>query len=329
MGSRSGNGTEVLRLGDPERPGYEACTGCSLCRLPCPVWRQTGDPLLTLEGRALALQGGAPPEELADSLAACVVCGACEPACPENIDTVGMTLDLRALLGPRKRPASSGPSVRPADDSSTVRFLPGAALRADETAFAATVRILGVPVAADDGTDLVREIESGHFPAPGRQAAFVQSLAGARELVVAEGLLHRSLRKWLPGVSVTGLGEALLKRPAVGRALRPTDLYVIETRGYHADFARLVNVYTRLREETGCSMNLDLQRIAIPTGAAGLKDIRGKAAVDPEAQARWMLEGRKVDRIVVECVEDRTAFRKASRIPVVHVSELATGGGLS
>ncbi|HEX9188411.1 MAG TPA: (Fe-S)-binding protein, partial [Vicinamibacteria bacterium] len=83
------------------RPGHEACTGCALCLLPCPVWWETGDPLLTPMGRARALQGGASAEALGPSLEACVLCGACEPICPERIDTIGMTLSLRRQLAAR------------------------------------------------------------------------------------------------------------------------------------------------------------------------------------------------------------------------------------
>ena len=51
-------------------------------------------------------------------------------------------------------------------------------------------------------------------------------------------------------------------------------------------------------------MNLDLQRIAIPAIGPGA-----------EAQARWILEGRTVERIVVEDLNDRVAFAFSGRKP--------------
>src|SRR3954463_1005882 len=81
-----------------ERKGHASCSGCSLCLLVCPVWRKTHDPRMTPEGRAKALQHGASPADIAASVQSCTLCGACEPVCPEEIDLVGMTLDLRTRL---------------------------------------------------------------------------------------------------------------------------------------------------------------------------------------------------------------------------------------
>ena len=66
--------------------------------------------------------------------------------------------------------------------------------------------------------------------------------------------------------------------------------------------------YDDLRKETGCAMNLDLQRIAIP-------------ACD-EAEARWMLKGRRPARIVVENPADRDILRRVADVPVLHLAEL-------
>ena len=152
---------------------------------------------------------------------------------------------------------------------------------------------------------------------PDRQKQFLHSLAGP-ELIVAEGILHRPLRSW--GYKVVGLGEALLgKRPA----LRSTDLYVIETRGYHADFLRLVQFYDELRNRVGCEMNLDLQRAAIATGAASLQSRTGMDCINAAEQARWILEGCTVERIVVECVDDIEPFEGVTDLPIVHLAEVA------
>src|SRR3954466_8279870 len=90
------------------RKDHAACSGCSLCLLVCPVWRRTHDPRMTPEGRAKALQHGATPQDLALSVASCELCGACEPVCPENIDLVGMTLDLRTRLADSQAVQATG-----------------------------------------------------------------------------------------------------------------------------------------------------------------------------------------------------------------------------
>ena len=57
----------------PPRSDHAACSGCSLCLLVCPVWRQTHDPRMTPEGRAKALQNGATAAEIAASVQSCTL----------------------------------------------------------------------------------------------------------------------------------------------------------------------------------------------------------------------------------------------------------------
>jgi len=287
---------------------YRACTGCGICVLPCPVWQQTRDLSLTLAGRALALQGGATAGELRESLEACVTCGACEPVCPEEIDTVGMTLELR----------KAAPLFLPelhAKNGQKGSFLPGDSLRKHRLCDVVLERLTVSPV---DGSDIAAAIEAGRPIAPDRLTQFLESLTGT-ELIADDGILHRPLRSW--GFTVIGLGEALLRRRP---ALHATDLYVIETRGYHADFPRLVRFYDELRQRVGCEMNLDLQRAAIATGAASLQHRTGRGQVEAAEQARWILEGRDVKRVVVECVDDIEPFAQITDVPVVHLAEVTS-----
>ena len=287
---------------------YRACSGCGICVLPCPVWRDTRDLSLTLAGRALALQGGATVADLRQSLDACVTCGACEPVCPEEIDTVGMTLELR-----KSNPLDLPELNR--INGQRGSFLPGNSLRRHRL-YEVVLQRLGVsPV---DLSDIAAALEAGRPISPARQKQCLDSLVGT-ELIVADGILHRPLRSW--GYKVVGLGEALLRK---GLALRPTDLYVIETRGYHADFRRLVRFYDELRKRLGCEMNLDLQRAAMATGAASLQRRTGMTGIDVAEQARWILEGRTVERIVVECVDDMGPFEEVTDVPVVHLAEVAS-----
>ena len=50
------------------------------------------------QGIAKALQMDVAPAALVDAVDACTLCGACEPACPEVLPLVELTLDLRRRL---------------------------------------------------------------------------------------------------------------------------------------------------------------------------------------------------------------------------------------
>jgi len=324
-----------LANGTPSTPrDYSACSGCNLCLLVCPVWRRTHDFALTPHGRAKALQSGATAGDIAASVQSCTLCAACEPVCPEEIPLVAMTLELRRRL---PRPAAMAdllagiekrvsPSAVPARNSSTV-LLPGPALR-DRAPALARVRALlqesgATEIGADDGADIALALEAGAAIARGRLDQFLRPLHGVRKIVIADGLLLRHLRPLLPGSKIVGLGEALSGLAAVRSALRADDLYVIEARAFHADYQRLVRYYDSLRAAAGCSFNLDLQRIAIPATARSLPQRLGLEAVDDGVQLRWILQGRKVARIVAESMEDRAAFEAVSALPVVHLADLA------
>ncbi len=290
---------------------YAACSGCSLCLLVCPAWRATRDPRISPEGRAKGLQAGAAPEELAASAQACTLCGSCEPVCPEKIDLVGMTLALRRALPETPqlqalRVRMSEAHARPVPVvAAKVAVLAGPALRARPEALASVLALLGADPCDDTGEDIAMALDAGALiPAP-RLERFLAQLRGARAVVVEDGLWMRHLRSWLPGKRLAGLGEALTALGPVRGGLRATDMYVIEPRSYHAGYQRLVGHYDRLRVERGCATNLDLQRIAIPAAEAG-----------------WILKGRRVERVVVERMEDAAPFG-AHGHPVVHVAELA------
>lgn len=297
---------------------HSHCSGCSLCLLACPVWRQTRDIRLTPHGRAKALQHGASAQDLAASVAQCTLCGACEPACPEGIPLVDLVLDLRldaplAAAAPAPR-ASNGAKL-----SGSI-LLPGRALQGERLRRVAA--LLGCTVAEDDGLDIALGLETGVRVAPARVKAFLAGFDGTILLVVAEGLLLRRLREWLPDVDAVGLGAALSAHAGVRGKLRDTDLYVIETRAYHAEHAKLVRHYDALRAATGLATNLDLQRLAVPTTAQALQRELGLPAIDAAAQARWILEGRTFDRVVVEDAADCAVFAAVTDKPVVHVADL-------
>lgn len=316
---------------------HAACSGCSLCLLVCPVWRRSRDIGLTPLGRAKALQYGAAAADIAASVQSCTLCAACEPVCPEEIGLVAMTLDLRRQLvqpatAQSLRSRMDGQAARPPAQplSALMALLPGEALRARPATLARAAALLGgerdLAVAGDDGADIALALEAG-LPVPAqRLERFLQPLRRLKKILVADGLLLRQLRTWLPGAQVTSLGAALSGLPAVRRALRANDLYVIEPHAYHADYQRLVRHYDALRSSAGCAVNLDLQRIAIPAAARSLPQRLGLQQADDGMQTRWILQGLDVARIVVECVEDGAAFERVSKLPVVHLADLADDG---
>lgn len=316
---------------------YAACSGCSLCLLVCPMWRSYRDPRFSAEAVAKGLQCGASASDLALPLEACSLCGACDPVCPEGIDLPGLIMDLRKKLpwqemAPALRPAvldelyarlRQGAETAAAESvasRSAPLLLPGPALRAVPALLAKIQALLGLVIVADDGADIALALEAGVEIPQARLQRFLDTLRG-HSIVAADGLLLRQLRRWLPGAQRMGLGAALSTRTAVRSNLLASDLYVIEPRACHADYERMVAYYDRLQRETGCSLSLDLQRIAVPALAQGLSQKLGVKPGD-DAPAKWILQGRKPARIVVESLADLAAFERVCDLPVVHLAEL-------
>ena len=308
---------------------YSACSGCSLCLLVCPVWRGTRDITQTPHGRSKALQNGVGVKDIADSIDSCTLCMACEPVCPENIALTPMLLGLRRELAGLEpnRFADALPVTRPASvphASTSARLLLSAACFADGQLPSKIQTMLkgAIAMCEDDGADIALALEAGAEISPARLAEFLAPLRNAERVIVADGLLLRQLRLWRPTLKMQSLGEALSMVPAVRNALRNSDLYVIEPRAYHSDYERLVKYYSVLRNKIGCEFNLDLQRIAIPATAQSLPQRFGKTAADDDAQARWLLQGRKIKRIVVESPADGAALGRVTDVPIVHLADV-------
>lgn len=314
--------------------GYEKCNSCGLCTLPCPIWQQSNDTLLTFAGRARALQGGAKIEEIKNSVEACILCGSCEAACPMGIRTVDITLKLRAAIN-RKNEEMATQRYNAQTLTETTLLLPNAALLADKKTLKLTTSLLNIPLAQDNGQDLLlfllKKFETGLLPEAEMLEGFLRRLIRLRQVVIADGLFKCYTRALIPELhtDIISLGEALLRLPAIKNALKPTDLYIIEARSYNIDFKWCMPFYTKISKQTGCRMNLDLQRIAIPTGGCINTETGNEFRPKSTGQIRWILEGQSFDRIVVESVEDIELFKKSvENIPVIHVAELAEKNAL-
>ncbi len=287
--------------------------------------------MVTPRGILRALQGDARAEDLQDTLFDCSMCGACEPVCPLDIDIMGTFRELRGAV------VSSGeqPATLPPPRSKTIAvqakrvLVPGPTLARNQALRNRVVKLLGtsaaLSVSEDDGHDLALALETGAAIDTARVKEFLAPLRPARELIVVEGILHRFLHRQLPRVRVVGLAEALLRVDGVRRSLGPGDFLALDARSFHSDHARNLVRFDQLQRDTGCQMNLDLQRLAIPTTAdatVGNQDTR-KATV--ATAIRWMLQGRTIDRIVTESPLDVEAFQAHTELPVVHLAELSCG----
>jgi len=315
------------------QPGFDACSGCSLCLLSCPVWRAERDIRFTPHGRAKALQNGVALPALASFIDACTLCGTCEPACPENIPLVDAIQDLRKQLGMIEPERVEGIKITinqylaadvGEEKQAALMFVPDRTLAANPALLKRALNMSGdaAGIAADIGADIVLALESG-MPIPDdRLQRFLGPLREAARLVVSDGLLLRALRRWLPAKRIDSLGLVATSATRIRRGLRQDDLYVIESRAFHADWERLVLHYDGLRVESGCAMNLDLQRLAIPTTAGSLPALMGNNRVDVHDQARWVLEGHAFSRVVVEDCNDIAVFRAVTDKPVMHLAEL-------
>ncbi|MDO8261913.1 MAG: 4Fe-4S dicluster domain-containing protein [Gallionella sp.] len=318
------------------RKNYSDCSGCSLCLLVCPVWRQSRDVSLTPHGHAKAMQHGVSAADAAASVENCTLCMACEPVCPENIDITGMILDLRRQQAAPAwlhslQASMNNRAARPIRSPlSSSMLLPDQALHAHPDTLARIARLLGnngtISISDNSGSDISLALEAGVAIPEQHLERFLKPLRRLKKIIVADGLLLRHLKQWLPNANIISLGEALSGHADVRRGLRATDLYVIEPRAYHSDYQRLVKHYDRLRAAHGCAFNLDLQRIAIPVTARNLPQRLGLTMPNDEGQTRWVLHGRNINRIVVESLEERAALEKAGGFPVVHLADLADDG---
>ncbi len=301
------------------------CNGCGVCMLSCPVWMQHRTPALTSCGRTRAVQDGAPEAELALSARTCILCGSCEALCPRDLRTLQATMRIRSMNARTTNAVKD--RKRTGKRSSGRVLLAGQAMQRDPKLLNLVLSLIGTgatSVADDDGRDIVAAIETGAGLSDERIADFISNLSGASEVVLADGLLFSLLEPLLPKTArLRSVSELLLMNPDVRAGIRPTDLYIIETRSYNLRWSTMVTFYDKLRAETGCSMNLDLQRVATPTGSLGMRYRRALPSfVAPEKQIAWLLEGRDPDRVIVEHPDDRVAFELHASLSVVHLAEV-------
>ncbi len=296
------------------------------------MWQQRRDVQFSPQGIAKALQHNATHDEIAPALFSCLLCGACDVLCPEEIDITGMISALRkeALLQSSNATLKEAVKAHLAQATSDIRIeentivLAGEALRSTPATLNKVLTLLSCETSAalaiDDGDDIALALEAGIEISDHRLHAFLEPLQKVKRLYVSNVHLLKQLRHWLPATELFTIGHSLSQLNTLTSKLNKNDLYLIEARAYHLDHKKKVRHYSQLRHERGCHINLDLQCNAIPTAAGGLNAFEPQ--LDSAEQVRWILSGRNVQRIVAECAEDRRAMSQVSELPVLHIADL-------
>lgn len=255
--------------------------------------------------------------EASESIESCTLCAACEVACPTDNEITTVTLEERRRLNTSSDKEAAVFDVNTVVDKEIVLVM-GKGL-VEETLLDKAAMFLGGDVSIVEADMAAFESARAVIDEEVVRTIF----NAARDVVVLEGLLLRPLRSilFIPERKIVSLGERLLREPSKVRGkLSSTDLYIIDARSYNIDYKRLVGFYDNLKKDVGLSVNFDLHRSAIPVG----RDNLSKEGSDKilEAQARWILEGRSFERIVVENPLDVDVFRKLTDAPVVSLMEL-------
>jgi len=296
------------------------------------MWQQRRDVQFSPQGIFKALQHNATPDEIAPALFSCLQCGACDRLCPENIDITGMITTHRKaafLQGANaalkeeieSRLALPTPEIKQEEN---IIVLAGEALRATPATLKRVLALLSdetnAALAMDDGDDIALALEAGIEVSDHRLHAFLEPLQGAKRLYISNGHLLKQLRHWLPATELLAIGHSLSQLDRLTHQLNKDDLYLIESHAYHLNHSQQLTHYDQLRHQQGCHINLDLQRNAIPTAGGGLNALQ--PLLDSAEQVRWLLSGRNVQRIIVECAEDGRAMSQHSALPVLHLADL-------
>lgn len=297
------------------------CHGCGLCTLVCPVWHMSGNVRYTPHGLAKSMQSGDTPD--ADSVTACILCGTCASICPQNIDLMKLMLELRTKIPAQEHlnqhTDQPGPNDTDPTNGGTV-LIASELLISEQPLFDKVVTCLedssNITVLGDTGDDIVESLQEGIPVTEKRKLEFTAKLLSARKIIVCNGLLAFKLKSWLPGKILISAGHVISKLNRIRKAINPDDLYIVDSFAYNTNVKTMLAYYDKLRKSRGCDINLDLQRLAIPTGSQFNNDTYASQ------QAQWLLSGRGYKRIITEDIKDYRFMSGHSEKPVLHIAEL-------
>lgn len=110
-------------------------------------------------------------------------------------------------------------------------------------------------------------------------------------------------------------GEWLMEKKLIQKHLKAGDLYWMDAPLFHLRYEKLVKKYDKLKKDTKCFLNWNLQRTAMPLG-------EDNPYFKKETQFQWVTFRKEIKRIIVENVDEWKWLKDNSPIPVLHVCEL-------
>ena len=291
------------------------CHGCGLCSMVCPVYQQGGNVMHTPHGWARSMQYSGALDH--DHVMACMLCGACAPLCPQDIDMMQMLVACRQ--GVTELPPVEALEESPARQKGKVVFIGDRCCADDENYQEKILRLLRsyhAVMASDQGQDISEAMQAGRKVSHARLHQFLGSLQGVKRIIISDGLLQMLIRDKLPQIPMESLGRLLSSHSEVRKRITADDYYILDSQSYHADYAHAVTYYDQLQQQTNCELSRDLHRLGIPTGALSSGQFPQAQQVD------WLMAGRAARRIIVESLADYYLLSQQCEQPVVHITEM-------
>lgn len=312
---------------ESDKKDYLACTGCGLCALPCPTWVQFQNISYTPWGRAKALQGGATAAEIIEDVASCLLCGACQSVCPENIDIIEQELKLRnELHSSEKSPFRFSEKLEEIIFENqkitgqiylTSKKIPKEDIKIHTAFTKQNIKFLEIPV-----PKFPVDLEMGKSIDHDLLNDFIFNLSHTDLIITDNSWWYRLLLNHFSGKKVLSLGEWLIKNKKIQNNIQENDFYWIDSRIFHNNYEKLVLLYNSLKEETLCTFNWTLQRSAQPLGSQAIASNSENFEFNIKTQYEWVIQGRKINRIIVENKSEWEWLRENATFPVFHISEL-------
>lgn len=218
------------------------CSGCSVCLVNCPSFKEGNDSFNSAKGRLMALKWGADVDTLKESIESCKDCSLCAEVCPEDIDLFSINRHIAKNIsgGSFKEVPSKLHGVK---ENQKV-FIGGC-----DYGFLNDYNVINL-----DGEFL----KDGCFDEDKFISNIVEPLRNCSSIVTDNYRLLYYAKRLGKLNNIKGLGELLVDRATFNRG----DLFVPSFYGLMWDYKKLFHYYDdEVRVKGGANLFVDLNRM--------------------------------------------------------------------